>query len=332
MAGLVTLDVTAPAITMGLVQSMYDESLPPRSSFSTKDIPDLSGKVIIVTGANTGIGKETARALLVHNAKVYIACRHPEKAAQTIKDLKKDTEKEALFLKLDLGNLKSVKVAAEEFIAKEKELHVLFNNAGVMTPPISQLTAQGYDLQFGTNVLGHFYFTKLLIPLLLAGTKSSPDGKARIVNTSSSASIWTDKIDFNTLSDTAARKRKGPYALYFQSKLGNVLVSNEYARRYGNQGIVSTSLNPGNIQSELVRYMNPVALFFAKFALWETRYGALTQLWAGTSPEGAELNGEYLIPWARVGTGNKIAQDLKLREDVWNWLEEQIAKSESTSM
>jgi retinol dehydrogenase-12 len=92
-----------------------------------------------------------------------------------------------------------------------------------MVPPIDQLTAQGYDLQFGTNVLGHFYFTKLLLPVLLAGAKSSPDGKARVVNNSSSLYLLANKIDFNTLGDTAARKKKGQEMLYCQSKLVHIL-------------------------------------------------------------------------------------------------------------
>jgi len=143
---------------MGLVLSYLISSFPPASHFTVKDIPDLSGKVIIVTGANTGIGKETAKALLSHNAKVYIAARSKEKAEQAIADLKDQTGKEAIFLKLDLSDLNSVKAAAEEFQSQEKALHVLFNNAGVMMPPMDQLTTQGYDLQIGTNTLGPFYF------------------------------------------------------------------------------------------------------------------------------------------------------------------------------
>ncbi|KAF5315260.1 hypothetical protein D9619_006955 [Psilocybe cf. subviscida] len=199
---------------MGVLMSLWTQSFPPKSKFTPDDIPDLSGKVIIVTGANTGIGKETAKALLAHNAKVYIAARSAEKAAQAIADLKTETNREAIFLKLDLGDLKSVKEAAQEFNSKEQELHVLFNNAGVMTPPIDNLTAQGYDLQFGTNVLGHFYFTKLLIPALLAGAKSTQDGKARVVNTSSSASEFIKTINFNTLKDGAARKKLEGFPLY----------------------------------------------------------------------------------------------------------------------
>jgi retinol dehydrogenase-12 len=99
-----------------------------------------------------------------------------------------------------------------------------------MIPPIDQLTAQGYDLQFGTNVLGHFYFTKLLVPLLLAGAKSSPDGKARVVNTSSSASLFANKIDYDTLGDTPARKKKGPAQLYMQSKFVCILSSDPFRK------------------------------------------------------------------------------------------------------
>ncbi|PPQ73153.1 hypothetical protein CVT26_014819 [Gymnopilus dilepis] len=311
---------------MGIVSSLISQSFPPKSKFTVDDIPDLSGKVIIVTGANTGIGRETAKALLAHNAKVYIAARNKEKTEPVIQKLKEETKNEPIFLKLDLGDLKSIKASAEEFLSKESELHVLFNNAGVMIPPIEDLTKQGYDLQFGTNVLGHFYFTKLLLPALLAGAKSSPDGKARVVNTSSSAAYYTNTIDFNTLKDSPARRKKAGWMLYSQSKLGNVLIANELARRYADQGIVSTSLNPGNIKSDLQRHMSSVEHFIVDRMLYPTPYGALTQLWAGTSPQGVELNGKFLVPWARVGPTPKGAvKDSKIGEEVWKWCEEQVA-------
>jgi len=170
---------------MGNLFSIIAESFPPHPIFTVDDIPDLSGQIIIVTGGNTGIGKETVKELLNHDAKVYLAARNQEKAFAAIKELSEVTGKEAIFLKLDLSDLKGIKAAAEEFLSKETQLHVLFNNAGVMVPPVEQLTADGYDLQFGTNVLGHFYFTKLLLPTLIATAKTSSDGKARVVNTSS---------------------------------------------------------------------------------------------------------------------------------------------------
>lgn len=309
---------------MGVLFSLITETFPPKSKFNVQDIPDLSGKVIIVTGANAGVGKETAKALLAHNAKVYIAARSQAKAEEAIKELKEDTGKEAIFLKLDLSDLKAVKAAAEEFQSKEKELHVMFNNAGVMVPPIDQVTTQGCDLQFGTNVLGHYYFTTLLIPALLAGAKSSPDGKARVVNTSSSASVLTSGVNFNTLKDTPARKKYSTSSLYAQSKLGNVLFSNELQRRYGDQGIVSTSLNPGNLKSDLQRHLSWTETLFITPLLYPASQGALTQLWAGTSAEGLNLGGKYLIPWARIGEGNVAGQDEKLRGELWKWLEEQI--------
>ncbi|EAU85783.2 hypothetical protein CC1G_15043 [Coprinopsis cinerea okayama7 len=135
------------------------EAFPPKPTWGVDDIPDLTGKVVIVTGATAGIGQETAKALLAHNAKVYVAARSETKAEETIRVLKELTGKEALFLKLDLGDLKSVKQAAEEFQRKETELHILFNNAGVGATPIEMTTVQGYDMQFGTNVLGSLPFS-----------------------------------------------------------------------------------------------------------------------------------------------------------------------------
>ncbi|KZP27446.1 NAD(P)-binding protein [Athelia psychrophila] len=309
---------------MGIIYSTFIQTFPPRAKWSTKEIPDLSGKVAVVTGANTGIGWETAKALLEHNAKVYIAARSPERAHKAIEELKSVTGKQAYFLKLDLADLKSVKAAAAEFNSKEPELHILFNNGGVMAPPVEELTADGYDLQFGTNVLGHFYFTKLLLPALLAGTKTSDDGHVRVVNTSSLGHLLAG-LDFNTFKDSPARKKAGTQNLYAQSKNGNVVFATELARRYGVQGIVSTSLHPGYIGTDLARHFNlenPLIAFVLRLS-YQPWQGALTQLYAGTSPEGKDFNGKYLIPFARLGSPHANTRDPKLGEDLWTWLEEQ---------
>jgi len=307
---------------MSVAKALINQSIPPKSQFSVDDIPDLSGKVIIVTGANTGVGYETAKALLLHNAKVYMANRSIEKSEAAIKKLNDETGKDAIFLKLDLASLKSVKAAAEEFISKEKELHVLFNNGGVMAPPIELLTEDGYDLQFGTNVLGHYYFTMLLMPALLAGTITSGDGKARVVNTSSSTHMFSN-MNFDTFMDGPARKRMGPQTLYSQSKHGVVVWATELARRYGDQGIVSTSLNPGNLKTNLQRHLGCIQKPLVDLLLYPVPYGALTQLYAGTSPEGKDFNGMYLIPWARIGEARADTQDSKVGQELWTWLEEQ---------
>ncbi|KIO23027.1 hypothetical protein M407DRAFT_215532, partial [Tulasnella calospora MUT 4182] len=138
------------------IRRFLDQAYPPKSKFDpSRDMPDLTGKVIIVTGGNTGIGKHTIRALLNKNAKVYMASRSKERAEKAIADLKQETGKDAIFLELDLASLDKVTKAAKEFMSKEPALHILFNSGGVMVPPIEQVTEDGYDLQFGTNVLGH---------------------------------------------------------------------------------------------------------------------------------------------------------------------------------
>ncbi|EGN95247.1 hypothetical protein SERLA73DRAFT_162749 [Serpula lacrymans var. lacrymans S7.3] len=196
-----------------------------------------------------------------------------------IRELKEKTGNEAVFLKLDLANLKFVKAAAEEFLSKETQLHVLFNNAGLMGPPIDLVTEDGYDLQFGTNVVGHHYFTKLLLPVLISTAKTCQDGKVRVVTTSSSGHHFGN-LDFNTFKDGPARKKQSTSVMYSQSKYNTTI-------------------------------------------LYSVQHGALTQLYAGTTAEGAELNGQYLIPWARVGTPLAGTQDPELGRALWSWLEEQ---------
>ncbi|KAI5825350.1 NAD(P)-binding protein [Schizophyllum commune Tattone D] len=304
---------------MGQITSQL---FPPKSKFSVDNIPDLSGKVMLVTGGNSGIGKETVKALLQHNAKVYIGARSPERAAEAIKDILKETGKEAHFLRIDLGDLKSVKAAAEEYQSKETQLHALFNNAGVATLSKDAVTTDGYDCQFGTNVLGHFYLTKLLLPTLLWTAQAN--GDVRVVNTSSSGHSMVDTIDFNTLKDGPARQKLSPTALYGQSKLGNIIFANELARRYGDQGIVSTSLNPGNLSSNLFREVNPIVVKLMQWTvMYPVPFGALTQLYAGTMG-GRELNGKYLIPWARIGKPSRAGEDPALGKKLWEWCDEQV--------
>lgn len=313
---------------MGNFLSWIIDAAPPKSTFSVDQIPDLTGKVIIVTGANTGIGKETAKVLLAHGAKVYIAARNQAASEEAIRQLKQETGNEAIFLKLDLGDLKAIKASAEEFLSKEIQLHILLNNAGVMSPPIELVTADGYDLQFGTNVLGHYYFTKLLLPILTSTAKVTPERKVRVVNVASCAHLFGG-LDFNTFKDGPARKKCSRGNLYNQSKFGNVVFALELAKRYEDQGIISTALNPGNINSDLPRHVvaqipSIVKQIIIKVLLYEVSQGALTPLYAATSPEAASLNGKYLVPWTRVRPPKQETQDPQLGKALWDWLEEQV--------
>ncbi|KAG9122607.1 hypothetical protein FRC07_000945 [Ceratobasidium sp. 392] len=319
---------------MGIAYSMYKETFPGQPRWSIDRIPDLTGQVMIVTGGNAGIGRETCKVLLNKGAKVYLAARSKSKADDAIEWLKNETGGKApMFLQLDLADLPSVRRAVEEFKQKEQKLDVLFNNGGVMTPPIDMKTATDYDIQFATNVLGHYLFTTLLLPVLIHTAQTSPRGHVRVVNVASSGHWFAPKggIDYSTLipndAESEARRRKlGVQRLYAQSKWGNVAFANELARRYASQGIISMSLHPGGIKTELQRHLTlgGIAQALLNSILWPAPYGALTQLYAGTSPEGDTLSGQYLIPWARLSKSRTDTRDEEAGRRLWAWLEKQV--------
>jgi retinol dehydrogenase-12 len=311
---------------MGGLLSVIQQAFPPPPTWGVDDIPDLTGKVILVTGGNTGIGKETVKQLLVRNAKVYLAARSAQKANEAIDELKNETGKEAIFLQLDLSDILAVRKSAQEFLSKESQLHVLINNAGVMASPMEQLTAQKYDLQFGTNVIGPWLFTQLLLPALFAATDASPSHeKARIVTVSSAAIYLTSSLDFDAIADGPGRNKYIVHDMYNKSKFGNVVVARELARRYGDK-IVSTSLHPGTVRTELVRHLPWFLCAILSWIMHPPSYGALTQLYCATDPAAADANGKYFIPWARLGEPNKAALDPQVGEKLWTWLENETKK------
>ncbi|KAA1472589.1 NAD(P)-binding protein [Dentipellis sp. KUC8613] len=312
--------------------SLLKQAFPPKPHWTTRDVPDLTGQTVLVTGGNSGLGKESCRILLSKNARVYMAARSQSKADAAIAELKKDTGKENIFfLQLDLADLKSVRDAANTFIEKEPKLHVLFNNGGVMFLPLDQMTTQGYDAQFGTNVLGHYFFTTLLLPLLISTAQADPKHKARIVhNSSDGAELFKvpGGIDWDSLkkgdASTKVRAKLGTKKLYGQSKLGNILLSNELARRYGEQGIVSISVHPGAIKTDLQRHTGALLkTFLETVVLKDISLGVISQLYAGTADDALEMNGEYLVPWARRTFPDKDAQSPELAKKMWEWCEEQ---------
>ncbi|KZO92784.1 NAD-P-binding protein [Calocera viscosa TUFC12733] len=306
--------------------SAWSEVFPPKPKWLPADMPDMTGKVVIVTGGNTGIGKVTCKYLLLKNCTVYLFCRSATKAQEAIAELKATTGKEAHFIACDLSDLPSIKACANEFISKEQRLDVLFANAGVMTVPIEQVTKQGYDMQFGTNVLGHGYLTLLLLPLLQSTAKAH--GSARVVTTSSAGHTQAPKggFDYATLKDGPVRREKyGSWTMYFQSKWGNVVFAKELQRRYGNEGIVSIVVHPGLIRTELGRYMDGLLPWmFSKLAYPADPLGAVTQLWGGTAPETLSLGGQYLVAFARLGKARKDTESPEAAKALWEWIEEQV--------
>ncbi|QRV81920.1 short chain dehydrogenase [Ceratobasidium sp. AG-Ba] len=319
---------------MGATYSMFKETFPPKPKWSVDQIPNLTGQVTLVTGGNAGIGKETIKALLNKGAKVYLAGRSKSKADEAIEWLKAETGgKSPVFLQLDLADLNSVRRAVDEFKQKEDRLDILFNNGGVMTPPIEMKTLTDYDIQFGTNVLGHYLLTVLLLPVLIHTAQISPRKHARVINLSS-VGHWSapkNGVDYSVLTpndpDSEARRRKmGIQALYAQSKWANIAFSNELARRYASQGIISISVHPGIIQTELQRHLTlgTIDQALLNWIMRPASYGALTSLYAGTAPEAESFSGQYFIPWARHSKSRADTHDEALGKKLWAWLEEQV--------
>ncbi|KAJ8398457.1 hypothetical protein AAFF_G00427120 [Aldrovandia affinis] len=206
----------------------------------------LDGKTVLITGANTGIGKETAKDMARRGARVVMACRDLTRGEKAAGDIRQSTGNGSVVVRhLDLASLYSVRQFAKEYIAIEERLDILINNAGVMMCP-KWLTEDGYEMQLAVNHLGHFLLTNLLLPKLKLSAPS------RVVNVSSIAHRG-GKIHFDDLCFD-----KMPYSSlvsYRQSKLANVLFSRELARRLKGTGVTSYSLHPGVIRTELSRHV-----------------------------------------------------------------------------
>ncbi|EFA11339.1 retinol dehydrogenase 13 [Tribolium castaneum] len=214
----------------------------------------LDGKTAVVTGANTGIGKETVKDFFQRGARVIVACRNLDKANQAVEDIKKEFSDgenlgELMVTQLDLTSLKSVRNCAKVILETEKRIDLLINNAGVMMCPEGR-TEDGFEMQFGTNHLGHFLLTLLLLPKICQSTP------ARIVNVSSVAHKY-GCIDFEDLN---WQKRKySSLGAYQQSKLANILFTKELVRRLAEANVTGVnvySLHPGVIRTELGRHLD----------------------------------------------------------------------------
>ena len=199
-------------------------------------------QVFIVTGSSSGVGKELTQILYAHDAKVYVAARSKERAGQAMEEIRANfpaSKGELVYLHLDLEDLSTVKASAEEFLGKEDRLDVLWNNAGVMNTPAGSKTKQGYELQLGTNNIAPFLFTKLLTPVLVETAKTAPKGSVRVVWVSSSAAEMIAPVGGVDMNNLDYKKDLPRWMKYGVSKGGNILHSNEFAKRYEEDGIIS---------------------------------------------------------------------------------------------
>ncbi|WYZ42100.1 hypothetical protein EsH8_V_000995 [Colletotrichum jinshuiense] len=283
--------------------------------------------VFIVTGSSGGLGKELAKILYSKNAKVYLAARSETKTMAVVSELKElypESRGHCEYLHLDLSDLTTIKQSAQNFLDKESRLDVLWNNAGVMTPPQGSKTAQGYELQLGVNVLGPFLFTHVLRPALSAAAKDAPKDSVRVVWLSSGTAAGAPKpaVDFSNINYA---KDEGAWTKYSRSKAGNVVIAAEFARRTAGEGIISMSVDPGVYLTDLQRTMPWYLKVIAKILSRDPMNGAYTELFAGLSPvvTGAN-NGGWIIPFGRLASGRADLLEKELGKKYWEWAEEQI--------
>jgi NAD(P)-dependent dehydrogenase (short-subunit alcohol dehydrogenase family) len=271
---------------------------------------DLNGRRVVVTGAASGLGRESARAMAAHGASVTVLARSAERAAGAVADIEAlvpGAEVEPGVV--DLADLATVHAFADDYLATHAAVDVLINNAGVMACPFGR-TVDGFEIQFGTNHLGHFLLTARLAPALLRGTAP------RVVTLTSAGHSRSDVDLEDPNFDTT---EYSPWVAYGRSKTANALFARELARRAGARGLLSFSVHPGGILTDLGRHlteelMQEMASFAkaraaaaggvgeasaaddAAFGFeWKTiEAGAATQVWAATAPELAEHNGAYL--------------------------------------
>lgn len=287
---------------------------------------DLSGKVVLVTGGTTGLGKESARALGAAGATVVITARNEEKGSAAVAQLTELVPNGVFsFEVMELGSLESVRAFTDRFLASHDRLDVLLANAGIMAVPYGK-TDDGFELQFGTNHLGHFVLVNRLLPLLKASAPS------RIVNLSSaghfaSGILWDDpNFETNEYSKMEA---------YGQSKTANILFTVELERRYGDAGVHAWAVHPGMVMTDLARSFTKddfgdLAARAKKSGmkmptLVNVDVGASTQVWACASAEALEQPGSYLAD-RTFAEPSDYANDPELAKRLWELSEQLVGE------
>ena len=293
--------------------------MPAKNKWTALDIPDQSGKVVIITGANSGIGYEAAGALAKKGATVVMACRNLEKgeaAAKAIID--EGPTGQVVLLHLDLADLSSVRRFADEFSAEYDRLDVLVNNGGIMAVPKGK-TVDGFEMQIGTNHLGHYALSGLLIEML----KTTQN--ARVVTVSSYAHVM-GKINFDDLNSEKSYQR---WSAYGRSKLANVLFGYELQRRLAANGHppISLVVHPGYAATNLQR--NTGLFSFANYFFAQSQeMGALPTLYAATSAD--IQGGEYIGPdglmgqrgYPQVARSSRASHNEQVAKRLWEVSEE----------
>lgn len=276
---------------------------------------DLKGTVAVVTGANSGIGRETALNLASRGAELVLACRSEEKTLPVIEAIISETgNTNVSFHALDLGSLSQVRESAELLLKSDRPIHLLINNAGLAGK--KGQTQDGFELAFGTNHLGHFLWTNILLERIKA---SAP---ARIVNLASMAHYDAKRIDWAALTEPSKSMTGLPeYAI---SKLANVLHAKSLAKRLEGTGVTTYSLHPGVVASDVWRQVpRPIAWIMKKFMI-SSEEGAATSLYCATSADVAADSGKYYDK-CKEKKPSHLALDEALAEELWKRSEQWVA-------
>jgi NAD(P)-dependent dehydrogenase (short-subunit alcohol dehydrogenase family) len=300
-------------------------------AFTASNIPSLAGKVILVSGGNNGIGKETVLQLAKRNPqKIFLASRTESKGREAVASIKAQTSEkvDVEYLPLDLASFPSIKTAAEKVTANSNRLDILILNAGVMALP-AEKTASGQDIQIGTNHIGHFLLTKYLLPTLQR-TAQEPGSDVRIVSLSSEAYNFAPGIE--TIVSNEKLAATGNWTRYGASKAANIMFAAEFARR--NPGITSVSVHPGLIKTDLHTQsttdnfiVRNLQTLLGPLVLQDVQSGALNSLWAAAGAKKTDLrNGGYYTPVGKVGS-NKWANDMGVAKKLWDWTESEIKRA-----
>ncbi|PSS11396.1 Short-chain dehydrogenase [Actinidia chinensis var. chinensis] len=281
---------------------------------------DATGLTAIVTGASSGIGTETARVLALHGVHVVMAVRNID-TGRKVKEaiLEEKPEAKIDVMELDLGSMESVRKFATEYKSSGLPLNLLINNAGVVSPSF-MLTQDNIELQFGTNHIGHFLLTNLLLETMKS-TAHESQKEGRIVNLSSEGHRFVGKgIRFDKINDKYSYNTM--YA-YGQSKLANVLHANELARRLKEEGveITANSLHPGAIATNLLRhygFINGLWNLVGKYLLKNVPQGAATTCYVALHPQVKGVSGEYFSD-SNIAKPSPLSKDVELAKKLWDF-------------
>ncbi|GAA5954220.1 hypothetical protein JCM21900_006967 [Sporobolomyces salmonicolor] len=314
--------------------------LAPRTGFSngkvwepSKEIPDLTGKVAVVTGGNVGLGFVTAQELAAKGCKVYIACRNEERAKAAIEKINAATpgkKADLVYLPFDLTDLKSAKAAAQT-LEEQGRLDIVVNNAGVMAWPYKLVN--GVEIQFW-NHLGHFALIHHLLPLLV---RTSKESSVRIVNVSSLGHTFSPQPDFSSMNG-ANGEFGSTWRRYGQAKLANILFSVGLQERVKGENIRVNSCHPGNVNTELTRgpaetygFVGRIMGKLGAYITMSPTEGAKTQLFLAASPEVDEKDyrAKYFTPIATETEPSAMAQDKELAEQLWKLSEDWVKRADA---